>query len=190
MRLLCVAVLVLGLGLGCGSPDTESNEMCGPNGTCPVGFECNTVDRRCYRIGTISGDAAVDACVAGAVTVAVTSPTGYACHEPFKATVDVTNLSCEPVTIQRVRLTGTVTSGECAAPGPGSYEPTVTLVGRGQTARVLDLTGGRFCCAAQACPAVFMCDERYDFSVETSAGPLTASASTHLDLGGCDEVCP
>jgi hypothetical protein len=175
--------------LACGSPDQGSREECGPNGTCPMGFECNTVDRRCYVIGTIPRDAAVDACVGGAVTVAVAAPATYACHEPFKAMVDVTNQSCQPVTIQRVLLTGVVTSGSCAPPGPGTYNPAVTSVAKGQTARVLDLTGGQFCCT-NACPATFMCDERYTFTVETSAGMLTGSTMAHLDLGGCDQICP
>ena len=131
-----------------------------------------------------------DACVAKEVTLAVTGPDNYTCHQAFRATFSVTNGSCGPITIQSVSLVGNVTSGTCAATGVNTYTPTVTTVDAGQTATVFDLTGGDFCCMTTNCPTPFMCDETYTYTVDTSAGSLIQMASDHLDLGGCDVICP
>jgi len=136
-------------------------------------------------------DAAVpDACVPGAVTVAVTGPTSYACHAPFRATVSVTNGACQALTISKVDVTGVVTAGTCTPPGPGSYPPTVATVGAGKTVTIFDLTGGMFCCIDRACPASFECDETYTYKLTTSMGELTATNAAHLSLGSCDQICP
>lgn len=59
-KLAAVRVLLaLFLVAACGSPDTETNEACGPNGECPPGFECNPVNRRCLKAGSVTADAAV-----------------------------------------------------------------------------------------------------------------------------------
>jgi hypothetical protein len=46
-------LLVLLLLGACGSPDTSTEDMCDVNGQCPAGFECNLVDRRCYRATSV-----------------------------------------------------------------------------------------------------------------------------------------
>jgi hypothetical protein len=132
----------------------------------------------------------VDACVEKEVTMQVTSPATYGCHQPFQAKIQVTNGSCAQIQIQSVMVAGSVTSGTCGAPGPGTYTPLVTSIESGQTATVLDLNGSEFCCGAPGCPAQFQCDERYTFQVQTSAAGLMQSVDTHLDLGGCPSVCP
>src|SRR5687767_14775491 len=58
--------VALGVFVACGGPDTMIDEMCGPNGTCPMGFECRQVDRRCIRIVAPSIDAAPPAADAAA----------------------------------------------------------------------------------------------------------------------------
>ena len=125
-------------------------------------------------------------CVPGVTTLELTSPTAYACHAPFEATIAVTNRSCASITIQDISIAATVTSGPCAPAGPGTYQPTTATVARGATVTVFDLTGGPFCCLPSVCPASFQCDERFDFTVATSAGDLTALVTAHLSLDGCE----
>jgi hypothetical protein len=56
--ILLVSLLV---GAACGSPDTMADDLCGTNGECAPGFECNPIDRRCYRIGALADAALPDA---------------------------------------------------------------------------------------------------------------------------------
>lgn len=128
-------------------------------------------------------------CVDEPVTLAVSSPSSYACGVGFQAEVSVTNGSCASITIQAVEITATVTEGLCAAAAPAGYPPAVASVGRGKTAVVLDLTADPFCCLAPGCPATLECDETFAFSVATSVGVLSSSVDAHLSLGGCGEIC-
>ncbi len=130
-----------------------------------------------------------DACVPGAVTVSVVTPVTYACHEPFRATLAVANGSCAQLTVQSIAIAGTVTTGNCTPPGPGTFKPTEATVEAGATTTILDFTGGNFCCTSPGCPASFQCDEHYTFTLTTSAGDLTATGDTHLSLDSCDEIC-
>jgi hypothetical protein len=130
-----------------------------------------------------------DACVASEVTLAVTTPQSYACHDPYKATLMVTNGSCETITIDSITVSAVVTSGPCGPPAPGTYTPMVTTIAPHTTATVLDLTSGPFCCGAPGCAAQMSCDETFTYQVPTSAAGLMATADAHLDLGGCDTVC-
>src|SRR4051812_11128513 len=94
------------------------------------------------------GESKPDACVAGAVTLSVTSPGGYACHEPFKAKLVVDNKSCDFVSIRNITVVGNVTSGSCPDPAPAIYDPAVTSIPAGTTATILDVTAAPFCCGA------------------------------------------
>ena len=113
-------------------------------------------------------------CVPGDTELAVTSPNAYACRESFEATVTLTNRSCASVTVQEVRIAAAVTSGACAPAGPGTYTPMTTRVNHGQTATVLDLTGGAFCCLAPGCPSTLQ-DESSSTRVKDRISLATAS---------------
>ncbi len=60
-----------------------------------------------------------------------------------------------------------------------------------ETALLLDLTAGAFCCIAPGpCPTPFQCDEAFKFDVITNAGTFTGVVTPHLSLDGCTEICP
>jgi hypothetical protein len=140
--------------------------------------------------GDDGGGAPVDACTPGAVTAEVTSPATYACMEPFHAAVSVTNGTCASITVRSIMIGAQVTAGVCGASGPGSYQPSTATVPAGATVEVLDLTTAPFCCGAPGCPATLECSETFTFTVDTTAGVVTDSVSSDLDLGGCSTVCP
>ena len=123
------------------------------------------------------------------VTVAVTSPATYLCHEPYKAKLVLTNGSCASVTVQNIAISGMVTAGACSPPGPGNFNPVVSTVAAGQSVTILDTTTGPFCCTSPGCPASFQCDERFTLVVTSSAGMLTTTNMSHLSLDSCSEVC-
>ena len=130
-------------------------------------------------------------CVAtGPVALAVSTAANYVCMQNFEAAYSLTNGSCLPVTISKLGVSATVTSGECGAPSPGTYSPSTTTVDAGQTATVFNLESGPFCCGSPGCPAELTCTEAYVFTAETSAGTVTADAGISIDLGGCSTVCP
>ncbi len=128
-------------------------------------------------------------CVPGETEVAVATASEYACRQDFMATVMLTNRSCSNMVVSEVRIAAAVTAGECGPAGPGSYTPTMAFVAHNQTATILTLTSGPFCCLAPGCPPTLQCDERFDFTVVTNNGMFMGSASSHLDLDGCDVVC-
>lgn len=121
--------------------------------------------------------------------VAIVAPSAYACHEPFKSKVSITNTSCENLTISAVKLTPMVTAGPCGAPGIGNYMPTTMALQPNETGVLVDLTTGPFCCTAPGCPAQLQCDESFTFEVTTNKGVFTAISNAHLSLDGCNEVC-
>lgn len=131
---------------------------------------------------------APDACGPSQVTIDVVAPVTYACHELFKSKVTLTNGSCAALTVSAIKLTTVVTAGQCGAPGVGMY-PGMT-VAAGQSAAVLDLTSGAFCCLSPGCPTPLECDEEYTFELTTPSGMLSAKKTAHLSLGGCDVICP
>jgi len=130
-------------------------------------------------------------CVAtGPVTLAVSTAANYVCQQNFEAAYSLTNGSCLPVTVTKLGISATVTSGDCGPSSPATYPPTTATVEAGQTATVFTLNSGPFCCGSPGCPAELNCTEAYVFTAETSAGTLTADAGISLDLGGCSTVCP
>ncbi len=137
---------------------------------------------------------AADACASPrTVTLDVSGPDLFRCHEPYRATFTVSNMSCETIAVTSVEIVPTVVSatGNCTASAPSTYEPTVGSIAAGKIAIVADVTGAPFCCAPAACPVDYECDERYDFTVVTSAGRLTQSVSpVHIELPECDVICP
>jgi hypothetical protein len=134
-----------------------------------------------------------DACTSsGSVMLDVTGPDAYACHESFKAKFTVTNNTCQTLTITSVRIAASVLSstGDCTPPATSMNDAVVRTIGPGGTAVVQDITGGTFCCFDRACPADFTCDQKYDFSVVTSAGTFTDTVQPiHVNLQSCDVVC-
>jgi hypothetical protein len=135
----------------------------------------------------------VSVCVSGPVTLTVTTPSSYTCMQNYQAEFAITNDSCDELVVQSIDLSATVLAGSspgCNPPGNGHYPPTTAGVARNRTATVFDLTSGAFCCTSPGCPADYTCFQDYEFSVETSAGTLTADAGVTLDLGGCTVICP
>lgn len=129
-------------------------------------------------------------CTVSPSPVEIVAPTAYACNEPFKSTVSITNTSCAPLTVQTVKLTAAVTTGQCGPAGAGMYMPKQKMLAPSESAVVLDLTSGPFCCTAPGCPATLQCDESFTFEVVTNAGSFTKVVSSHLNLDGCNVVCP
>jgi hypothetical protein len=64
-----------------------------------------------------------------------------------------------------------------------------TQLALGETAVVLDLMSGPFCCLSPGCPAMLQCDESFTFEAVTNAGSFTGVTSSHLSLDGCPTVC-
>jgi hypothetical protein len=121
-------------------------------------------------------------------TIDVVAPTSYACHDPFKTKVTLTNSTCEPLVVSDVKLTAMITNGPCAPATAGMYPGQTVGVGLSNT--VLDLTTGPFCCTPGACPTPFQCDETFTVTVDTPLGPLVKTETAHLSLDGCPEICP
>jgi hypothetical protein len=136
------------------------------------------------------------ACVAtGVPQLAVAGQTSYTCHQPYKETFTVSNPTCDQLTVSGIALSAMVTAsnGNCVPPAIAHYPASVAAVGPGTTGVVvLDLTGNDFCCIGSSCPASFTCDETYTSVVAFTAdgGTVTAMSDVHVDLGGCNEVCP
>jgi hypothetical protein len=133
----------------------------------------------------------------GAVTVAMTQPSSFACHVDYTASFTMTNASCTTVTINSFELTGAITSspnGETCSPatpfqGAPSDLKASSVLG-GNTIDVLDYKGGAFCCIAPGpCPADFICHETFTGVFHTSAGDISASVPAEIDLQSCTEVC-
>src|SRR3954468_24964749 len=120
----------------------------------------------------------------------IVAPTAYACHDPFKSKLSITNNTCDNLTISQVKLTAMVTSGPCGPAGPGTY-PAMTMALQPHESGVLvDITSGPFCCGAPGCAAAMQCDEAFTFEITTNAGVFSKTASAHIDLSNCDVVCP
>ncbi len=68
--------------------------------------------------------------VDGGVSLAVTVPSQFLCHDPYRATYQVTNASCQPVTVTSLSISDTIISGSCAPSSPGTYTPTTPTVPR------------------------------------------------------------
>ena len=129
-------------------------------------------------------------CIEGTIDVELTAPDAYACHAPFMSTVRVTNGSCNPITIENVKIRAMVTAGPCGPAGPGTYDSAAPRINSLASAVVLDLESGPFCCTAPGpCPTPMQCDETFTFDVVTSAGTFSSASSAHVSLDGCDEVC-
>ena len=158
-----IALVAAGAALGCGNNDSARHIK----------------DAPCTQGGT--------------ATLTVTGPAAYACHDPFRATFQITNTGCETLSVSSVTVAATVTSstGNCSAPAMSTYNTTVTAVPPASTVTVLDLTGGMFCCLTMACPANFTCDESYTYTANTSAGTLTQTGMpVQLNLQSCNQICP
>jgi hypothetical protein len=136
--------------------------------------------------GTVTATASV--CVSGAVTLAVTGPSSYTCGALFQAQFAVTNGSCDALTVTSIELVEIVNSGTCSPAAPSTYSPTTANVPAGETVTVLNLQTGAFCCTPGPTCSV-TCGSTSDYSVATSAGPLTADAGYTIDLMDCGTIC-
>jgi hypothetical protein len=135
----------------------------------------------------------------GAVTVAMTQPSSFACHVGYTAQFTIANESCTDLTITSFELTGAIThspsASETCSPANAAQVPASGLkaskVLAGNTIDVLDFVGGAFCCIAPGpCPADFVCNESFTATFHTSAGDLTATKPAELDLQSCTVICP
>ena len=118
---------------------------------------------------------------------AYTMPGSFACHDPFKLRIDLTNNSCAGVRIEDVKLSGVVTSGACTPPAPTMF-PAFT-VAPSATSAIVDFTGNPFCCIAPGCGPSLQCDEQYTITIDTPQGPITKQTTAHLSLDNCDVIC-
>ena len=137
--------------------------------------------------------ATADACPAGAITLDVSGPDTFRCHEPYRATFTVSNMSCQTIEVSSVAIAPSVLSSTetCAPPAPSTYPPLVGSIAPGKIAVVADVTGNPFCCTPGPCPIDYQCDEEYDYSVVTSAGTLSERETpVHIELPACDVTCP
>ncbi len=129
-------------------------------------------------------------CVPGTVTMAAAAPSTYACHDPFKVTLTMTNDSCEAVDITDFVFSETVVQTNCTPFSPDTINRTAS-VAVGATAQVLDFTGSAFCCTAPGpCPTPFQCDATFTYTANTAMGPISGTSTAHVSLDGCTEVCP
>ena len=149
-----------------------------------------TLAAACGDDGGVHHLADAPVCTQDRPTIAIVAPSTYACHEPFKSKVSLTNNGSCDLTVQDIKLTAEVTFGPCGPAGPGTYPPMTMVVQPGQTAVVLDLTSAPFCCTSPGCPSTLQCDETFRFEVTTNAGAISRVATAHLSLDGCDVVCP
>ncbi|HQR30758.1 MAG TPA: hypothetical protein PLL32_10135, partial [Anaeromyxobacteraceae bacterium] len=128
----------------------------------------------------------------GEVRVMLSSPTTYACHQGFGATLGIANGSAEPIAVHGVVL-DFATPGSCPGSAPDAtwtYPPLVTTLAPGQTSTVLHLASAPYCCPSPGCTADSFYGAVYAFRISTSAGVLRATVSPVIDLRGCSEVCP
>src|SRR5688572_4566325 len=143
-----LGMLCLVVAAACGSGDTMVEDECGPNKTCPMGFECHPVDRRCI-MATATG-VKLSLTIAGGGTVAVSGAAGActtaSCNFDFNSGTQVM-LTAQPKAGTRFVEWG----GAC-----GGTNPTITVT--------MD--------AAKTCTATFV--ER----VVVSAGVAGAAGAT------------
>jgi hypothetical protein len=122
-------------------------------------------------------------------SIVVSGPTQYACHDPFKTEVVLTNNSCAKFTATTVKLHTDVLNGNCTPAGDFTYmQPAV--VAAHSSGDLLNFTGNKFCCFQSACPTPMQCDELNTYTVATPAGDITGTYMEHQSLDGCDEICP
>jgi len=137
--------------------------------------------------------ASPDACPFDSITLDVSGPDTFRCHDPFRATFTVSNMSCQTIDVTSVEITPSVimSTGSCTASPPSTYTPVVGSIPPGRIAVVADVTGNPYCCGPAACPVDYQCDEKYDYLVVTSVGTLTETVSpVHIELPACDVTCP
>jgi hypothetical protein len=126
----------------------------------------------------------------GMVTMAVTTPPAFGCHDRFMSTLVMANGTCEDITVNSIAFSGVVTTGQCSPPAPGTAIPMTKTVSAGATTDVLDFNANPFCCISPGCPASFQCDEAYTWVADTSAGSITGMSMAHLSLDSCNQICP
>jgi hypothetical protein len=187
------SVALLCLAWGCADDDARPHKDAGgdvaqnPLGPTAPSAEAGTPDS-----DAMGGDAdagSSECAASGIVTLTVDTPTKYACHQPYAARLTLANDSCTSVTIDHVVIRSTNLSGPCRAPDAYTAEPSTSVVASSKTQIILDFIGRKFCCAAEACQPS-RCEERQDFTVATSIGELSLSASIVIDFGkGCSEQC-
>jgi hypothetical protein len=112
------AVWSLVIVFGCGSPDTTTEEMCEPNGTCPPGFECRLSDRRCIRVTAQPPDAAAPAPDAASACPPAGGPT---VHNTVSGNETWTAAARPHLASADLSITGTLTLEPCVEVrlGPG-----------------------------------------------------------------------
>ena len=122
-------------------------------------------------------------CEPGPVTLSVvTNPTTYGCGDDFKAKFTVTNGSCSAIAITDISIAAVIETcdpGGCQPSCDGlctypAAELQVTTLRAGQSAIVLDLTGGSYSCGGVACSVT----EQYTYSVGYTLGSTPESATT------------
>lgn len=130
-------------------------------------------------------------CTERPVTLEVDATTSYMCGDGFESKVTIDNGSCETLTVGEISLVGVITgSTQCDPAVPSTYSPSVTSIPLGSRRTILDLRNTNpFCCRPPRCPNPYVCEERFTFEVETSAGTLTSSIAATISLGGCEELC-
>jgi hypothetical protein len=151
---------------------------------------CNCGDEAGRDAG-VTADAGPLCQVDGGVSLAITTPTRFACQAQYTATFQLINTGCQSVTVSALHIRQARSSGVCA-PGPftSDYVPTTASVRAASTATVLDLKSAPFCCTAPGCPADYACAYDFVFTADTSAGVATASSSATLQLASCNVLCP
>jgi len=122
-------------------------------------------------------------CEPGPVTLSVvTNPTTYGCGDDFHAKFTVHNGSCSAIGITDIAIAAAIETcdpggclpscgGTCTYPAP---ELQVRTLLAGQSAVVLDLTGGAFTCGGVACSVT----EQYTYTVGYTLGSTPETATT------------
>jgi hypothetical protein len=116
-------------------------------------------------------------CTPGPVTASLANQApAQRCGQRFAVDIVVSNGTCANLQVQSVQLTQTAVAGPfcSAAVTNNTYTPAVTSLTASQTRTVMNFQSNVFCCAAGTCPGVTTCTYNETFSVQTSAGPVTA----------------
>lgn len=127
------------------------------------------------------------ACVVdGGLTASVTAPSLYnVCGEPFQTQITLTNTSCQTVQVTKASLAPGPGPNPCAFSGSYAVD---AAVGPGDAGTVFNLTNGTICC--QPGPCDINCGGTIDWTLTTSAGPVTAvSPQYSVNMTGCTQGC-
>jgi hypothetical protein len=124
----------------------------------------------------------------GVISISATAPaTITSCGQTFMTNVQMTNGSCNTVTVTTVALASPPT-GACNLNGSYTLIPNVN-VAPGATTSVLDLTNGNICCGTAPCD--ISCTDAPTWTVTTTdAGTYTTTSNSFsLEITGCQTTC-